>query len=138
MTYRFTGFLARGIGHVTDSAELPAGATVRSIQTPFAGMGIALASLAGKQPSSSELLAIANQTGIAKASAWLFIDYETWAGAVDAVYALGVTDGSAFGPFDDSSGETAEATYVDAMARIGVSEADALDFQPFYRGFWGE
>ncbi len=100
-------------------------------------MGIALPSLAGKLLTISELLALANQTGIAAATAWMFIDYETW-GRVDAVYAAGLADGSAFGPFDDSNGETVETTYLDVMARFGVNNVDALDFEPFYRGFWGE
>lgn len=85
----------------------------------------------------SELSAVANQVGLAAAKAWLFIDYETW-GRVDAVYAAGFADGKVFGPFDDSNGETVEATYVDVMSRIGISKDDALDFEPFHRGFWGE
>lgn len=122
---------------MADSSELPADSIVRSIQTPFIGMGIALPSLAGKLLTISELLALANQTGIAAATAWIFIDYETW-GRVDAVYAAGLADGSAFGRFDDSNGETVETTYLDVMARFGVNNVDALDFEPFYRGFWGE
>lgn len=137
MAYRFTGFLAPGLECITDSAELPAGSVIRSIQTPFVGVGIALPSLTGKTLQVSELSAVANQMGIGAAKAWLFIDYETW-GGVDAVYAAGFADGSAFGPFDDSNGETVEATYVDVMGRIGISKDDALDFEPFYRGFWGE
>jgi len=137
MAYRFTGLLAPGLEGLADSADLPAGSVIRSIQTPFVGVGIALPSLAGKTLQMSELSAVANQMGIAAAKVWLFIDYETW-GGVDAVYAVGFADGSFFGPFDDSNGETVEATYVDVMGRIGVSKDDALDFEPFYRGFWGE
>lgn len=86
MAYRFTGFLAPGLKGLSDSADLPAGSVIRSIQTPFVGVGIALPSLAGKTLQMSELSAVANQWGIAAAKVWLFIDYETWCG-VDAVYA---------------------------------------------------
>ncbi|WP_146187897.1 hypothetical protein [Acidovorax sp. CF316] len=125
MAYRFTGFLARGLERVADSSELPADSIVRSIQTPFLGMGIALPSLAGKLLTISELLALANQTGIAAATAWMFIDYETW-GRVDAVYAAGLADGSAFGPFDDSNGETVETTYLDAWLASALTMSTHL------------
>ena len=137
MAYRFTGFLAPGLDKVEAPQKLPADAVVRAIQVPFAGVGIALPSLIDKPLTAEHVLTLAAQTGIAAADAWLFIDYETW-GRVDAVYACGSVGGDVFGPVEDTNVETVEATYVAAMARVGIREQDALDFPPFYRGFWGD
>ena len=137
MAYRFTGFLVPLLSTFEKSAELPADAIVRAIHVPLSGTGIALPSLGGKHPSAQELLALAEQLGIAVADSWLYIDYVTW-GGIDAVYAFGSFQGQPFGPIDDSNLETVEMTYVEVMSCIGISKADALDFQPFNRGFWGD
>ena len=72
------------------------------------------------------------------ASDWLFIDYATWGGPIDCVYGLGAAGGRSFGPVGESARSKVRASYLEMMGVFGVSEADALDFPPFARGYWGE
>ncbi|MBP3960753.1 hypothetical protein J8F10_36490 [Gemmata sp. G18] len=78
------------------------------------------------------------EAGLGDTTNWLFIDYSTWGGRIDCVYGLGSSAGRAFGPVDESGRDTVEPTYLELMSAFGVASADALNFPPFVRGFWGE
>lgn len=135
MAYQFAGFLVPSDQDIVSSAALPADAICRSITSPFVGVGVRLPALIGKSPSVSQINAFASEIGVARAPSWLYIGYDTW-GRIDSVYAVGVQDGIAFGPIDDSNIQTVEATFIQVMSRIGVSREAALHFDPFSRGFW--
>jgi hypothetical protein len=134
--YRFTGFFARPA--VEQPATLPAGAVRREITAPFAGVGVRLPALAGKEPGLDEAQRLLAEVGLGGAADWLFIDYVTWAGPIDSVYGLGLSGGRAFGPVAESDGDKTRAAYLELMGAFGVAEANALNFPPFVRGFWGE
>ncbi|HJV02076.1 MAG TPA: hypothetical protein VJ752_16170 [Burkholderiaceae bacterium] len=135
MAYQFAGFLVPSDVELTQHSAIPAEAIFRRITIPFDGVGVRIPSLVGTAPAADEIKALAAATGIAQARSWLYLTYETF-GTIDWVYALGVQDGEAFGPIDDSNMETVGATFVDVMARIGVDSENALQFAPFKRGFW--
>jgi len=78
--------------------------------------------------------ALTDELGVAKASSWLYIGYEVW-GQIDSVYAVGVQDGAAFGPIDDSNPQTVESTFVDVMSRVGVNRENAFDFALLHVAF---
>ncbi|MEO0908220.1 MAG: hypothetical protein AAFY07_11925 [Pseudomonadota bacterium] len=67
---------------------------------------------------------------------WMYIEYVTWAGRIDAVRSFGECNGKEMTPYNDTVIETLEATYLKTMGDFGISKKDALDFPPFYRGFW--
>jgi hypothetical protein len=136
MGYRFTGFLARP--SVKRPATLPSGAVWREIAAPFAGVGVALPALAGREPGPDEVQRLLAEVGLSGAADWLFIDYYTWAGPIDCVYGLGSAGGGGFGPVGESARDKVRASYLGLMGAFGVAEADALNFPPFVRGFWGE
>ena len=134
--YRFTGFFARPA--VERPATLPAGAVWREIAAPFAGVGVRLPELTGKEPGLDEARRLLAEVGLGGAADWMFIDYVTWAGPIDSVYGLGSSGGRAFGPVTESDGDKTRAAYLELMGAFGVAPADALNFPPFVRGFWGE
>ena len=134
--YRFTGFFARPV--IERPATLPAGAVWREVTAPFAGVGVRLPGLAGKEPEPDEVRRLLSEVGLGAAADWLFIDYVTWAGPIDSVYGLGSSGGRAFGPVGESARDTTRAAYLELMGALGVAEADAINFPPFVRGFWGE
>jgi hypothetical protein len=134
MAYQFAGFLVPA-GQDIVAAAWPCDALVRPIPSPFVGVGVRLPAWVGRAPSASDVNELAAALGLARARNWLYIGYETW-GRIDAVYAIGVHDGTAFGPIDDSNVQTVESTFVDVMSRLGVQREDALHFAPFERGFW--
>jgi hypothetical protein len=90
------------------------------------------------EPGSDEVRRLLAEVGLSGAADWLFIDYVTWAGPIDSVYGLGSSGGRAFGPVSESARDTTRAAYLELMGAFGVAEADALNFPPFVRGFWGE
>lgn len=134
--YRFTGFFARFA--IERPAALPAGAVWRDVASPFAGVGVSLPGLTGKEPGPDEARRLLAEAGLGGAADWLFIDNVTWAGPIDSVYGLGASGGRAFGPVAESNGDKTRAAYLELMGAFGVAEADALNFPPFVRGFWGE
>jgi hypothetical protein len=136
VTYRFNGFFARP--PVSRPTGLPAGAVWRDITAPFVGVGVRIrvTGLGDGEPGPVEARQLLAAVGLAGASDWLYLSYVTWAGPIDHVYGLGVSAGREFGPV--SEGDEARAAYLALMAEFGVSEADALNFPPFVRGFWGE
>lgn len=138
MTYRFTGFLVPGLQNLAPAAALPNNAVVREIREPFSGVGIALPSLNDKDTPPAEVLKIADGLGLAHANCWLFIQYVTWGGRIDSVYAIGAGHGHSFGPVEDSNGETVDDSFEKAMGHIGVNRDAAHRFEPFERGYWGD
>ena len=134
--YRFTGFFARPAINCT--AALPAEAVWREITAPFTGVGVRLPGLANDEPGPEDAQRLLAEVGLGGGADWLFINYVTWGGPIDNVYGLGSSGGSVFGPISESGRESARAAYLELMGAFGVSEADALNFPPFVRGFWGE
>ncbi|MEZ6143416.1 MAG: hypothetical protein R3B84_22845 [Zavarzinella sp.] len=134
--YRFTGFFARLV--IERPTTLPVGAVWREITTPFSGVGIRLPGLAGMEPGPEEVHRLLTEVGLGGAIDWLFIDYVTWAGPIDSVYGMGLWQGRAFGPVSESIRNSPRAAFLELMGEFGVAEADALNFPPFIRGFWGE
>lgn len=138
MAYRFNGFLARPT--VPRPATLPEGTVWRDITTPFHGVGIRIhvTGLGDNEPGSDEARRLLTAVGLGSAPDWMYLSYVTWAGQIDHVYGLGVSGGREFGPVSSSDRDTVREGYLVLMAAFGVSAADALNFPPFVRGFWGE
>ncbi len=136
MGYRFTGFFAQP--RVDQPAKLPTGVVWREISAPFTGVGISLPERTGKRPGPDEVQRLLAEVGLGDTINWLFIDYATWAGPIDCVYGLGSSAGRAFGPVDESARDAVEPAYLELMRAFGLTPADALNFPPFVRGFWGE
>jgi hypothetical protein len=136
MAYWFAGFFARP--PVARPAALPPGACWKAIAEPFDGIGVRLPDLEGEEPPVETIEALAKQFGLGGATTWVYLTYTCWAGRVDSVYGLVRTPQEQFGPLGESDGDKVRQAYLDLMARFGVAEHDALDFPPFYRGFWGD
>jgi hypothetical protein len=134
--YRFTGFFARPA--IERPATLPAGAVWREVAAPFAGVGVSLPGLADDEPGPDKARRLLAEVGLGGATDWLFINYVTWAGPIDSVYGLGSSGGREFGPVAETADDNTRAAYLKLMGAFGVAPADALDFPPFLRGFWGE
>lgn len=134
--YQFAGYFAQG--SVPQPVDLPPGAVWKEIAAPFEGVGVRLPMWITKTPPVAEVEAMARRLGVQHAETWIYLSYETWGGAVDFVYGLGPQAGTAFGPVEDSTYESVEATFTGLMNRLGVSAEDAFEFPPFARGWWGE
>jgi hypothetical protein len=117
---------------------LSTGVVWREIAGPFVGIGVSLRRLADEQPGLDTVQHLLAEVGLGGAVDWLFIDYVTWGGPIECVYGLGSFGGRAFGPVGESDRDTAQSAYLELMGEFGVAEADALNFPPFIRGFWGE
>lgn len=136
MAFWFTGFFARP--RIDPPTVLPAGAVWREIAVPFVGVGVRLLAQFDNKLNPTEVNRLRVEVGLNEAVDWLFISYVTWGGRIDGVYGLGATGGRAFGPIRESDQEPAEAAYLVLMGEFGVTPADALNFPPFARGFFGE
>jgi hypothetical protein len=136
MGYQFAGFFASPA--VPQPEGLPAGAVWREITSPFVGVGIRLPALIGKTPTRAEVETLARQLGIHTADRWLYLTYSCWAGRIDFVYGLGFRSGEVFGPVEEDGRDKVKAAYTGLMAEFGISLEEALDFEPFHRGYWGE
>jgi hypothetical protein len=134
--YWFSGFFARTA--IRRPATLPAKAVWREITAPFTGVGVRLPALSDDKPGPEQARRLLGELGLGGAANWLFINYVTWAGRIDSVYGLGSSDGRVLGPISESGPDAAQAAYLELMGAFGVSEADALHFAPFVRGFWAE
>ena len=137
MSYRFAGFLAPSATEIIEVSSLPPDAIYRRVTTPFIGVGVSFPSMIGEEPSNDEVNKLAVAIGITQARSWLYITYDTWAGSIDWMYAIGAQQGVEFGPINDSNLETVRDTFIDVMARIGLGTEHAVQFGPFSRGFWG-
>ncbi len=136
MAYWFTGFFARPI------IELPAafvGTTVwRAIAVPFVGVGIRLPGLTNDEPGIAEARGLLAEVGLVGATDWIYLKYVTWAGRIDSVYGLGSSGGHEFGPVSETDLDKARNAYLELMDKFGIAPAEAVNFPPFVRGFWGE
>ena len=122
------------------SWHAPDGAVWRGIAAPFVGVGVRLPTSDDLEalPAPDDVQALARSLGIIAANRWLYLHYVCWGGDIDFVYGLGTQDGVPFGPVEESDHDMVEAAYVGLMAHLGISEADALRFEPFTRGYWGD
>jgi hypothetical protein len=137
MAYWFAGFFARP--RVTPPTALPPRACWRTITTPFDGVGVQLAGLRSERPPVATIEALAVELGFASAQAWIYLTYSCWGGRIESVYGLANSaDGGRIGPVDVLDKDEAKQAYVALMAHFGVCARDALNFQPFHRGFWDE
>jgi hypothetical protein len=136
MSYTFAGFF---VAHpLPRPSSLPPRAVWREVSSPFKGVGVCLPELIGTTVKPEQVHAVARELGITDAMPWLFLQYDTWAGDIDFVCGMGASAGTPFGPVEESEQESVEAVYFKVMAKLGVSEKEALNFAPFERGFWGE
>jgi hypothetical protein len=134
--YRFTGFFARPA--IERPATLPIGAVWREVAVPFVGVGVRLLNLPHDEPGPDEARRLLIEVGLDGAGDWLFINYVTWAGPIDSVYGLGSSGGQAFGPVGETADDKVRTAYLELMGAFGVAPADAFNFPPFVRGYWGE
>lgn len=136
MSYRFAGFFADPSVPAPD--VLPEGAVWRVIKSPFDGVGLRLESFVGQSPDVRVVAALADGFGFSRADRWIYLTYDCWAGQVDFVFGLGMKGGVAFGPRESSDEDRVEAEYLALMQAFGLTDSQALNFAPFFRGFWGE
>jgi hypothetical protein len=138
VAYEFVGFLARPT--VTRPESLPDGAVWREITAPFVGVGVRLPTSFNRNalPAPDAVQVLARSLGVIAANRWLYLDYVCWGGDIDSVYGLGSRDGVPFGPVEESNLDRVKAVYVGLMGHLGITEAEALRFEPFTRGYWGE
>ena len=138
MAYWFTGFFARPT--VQRPETLPRGGVWRDIATPFLGVGVRLSASGDDEElaNPADVQALAGQLGLFAADSWVYLSYVCWGGRIDFVYGLGCRDGVPFGPVEESAHDKVKAAYTDLMEQFGISAADALRFEPFVRGYWGE
>ena len=134
--YRFAGFFAEPPVKLTSA--LPMGYVQRAISDPFQGLGIRIAELIGETPDATEVHRRLHEIGLQNAERWIYLTYDCWGGRIDFVFGLGSMSGQVFGPLRDDNIDTVPSTYETLMGLFGVNREDALNFQPFYRGFWGE
>jgi hypothetical protein len=134
--YQFAGFFAKPALERPD--ELPPNTVWREISSPFVGVGVRLPDLIGKAPRQSEIFRLLKAVGLGRAASWLYINYTCWGGRIDSIYGLGMHGRRFFGPVKETDLSIVRDDYVDLMSEFGVQEADALNFPPFKRGFWGE
>jgi hypothetical protein len=136
MGYRFTGFFARPA--LAAPTSLQARAVWREITTPFVGVGVRVTGLANDEPAPDEAQRLLAEVGLSNATDWLYLHYCTWAGQIESVYGMGMIAGQLFGPIRDDSRNGTLQAFLQFMASFGITPADALNFTPFVRGFWGE
>jgi hypothetical protein len=136
MAYWFTGFFARPV--LERPAGLPGNAVWREITSPFVGVGVRLTGLDDDRPGPDEARRLLAEVGLGGAADWLYLGYVTWAGRVESVYGLGSSGGREFGPVRETDADKARGAYLWLMGEFGMAPADALNFPPFVRGFWGE
>ena len=136
MAYQFAGFFVRPV--LSRPRVLPTKAVWRNISAPFKGVGLLLPDFFGQSPPAAEVNALANQLGFHVADSWLYLTYDCWGGAADFVYGLGMRGGVLSEPIEESNWDNVEAAYKSLMALLGVSAEDALLFEPFSPGYWGD
>lgn len=115
------------------------GAVWRGIAAPFVGVGVRLQSSDELKalPAPDDLRVLAQSLGVIAANCWLYLHYVRWGGDSDFVYGLGSMDGVPFGPLEESNFDKVKPAYVGLMAHLGISEGDALRFEPCTPGYWG-
>ncbi len=134
--YRFAGFFAHP--SISQPTTLPMGAVWRNISKPFDGIGVFLPDLLQKRPDVAEIASIARDLGIRDVHRWLYLTYTCWGGRIDSVYGLAHVNLDLIGPVDEDADDRVQAAYLDLMQAFGVSAVDAINFEPFRRGYWGD
>lgn len=136
--YKFAGFFAKQ--QLKPPAASGVDAVWRAINTPFVGVGIRLQEFidGDELPDPDRVTAIRERLGLGAAIDWLFIIYVCWGGRIDFVYGFGKQGERAFGPVKEFAGPKIEAVYLHLMGEFGVQPEDAMQFDPFVRGFWGD
>jgi hypothetical protein len=134
--YRFAGFFASP--PISPPADLPTGAVWRRISKPFDGIGVFLPDLRQKRPEVTEIESIARALGIWDVDRWLYLTYTCLGGRIDSVYGLACVRLDLIGPVDEDADDRVKAAYLDLMQAFGVPAADAINFGPFRRGYWGD
>jgi len=136
MAYRFTGFFAQP--SIDRPTMLSGGAVWREIATPFIGVAVRMPDLTDDELAPTEARRLLAEFGLGGATNWLYLSYVTWAGRVAGVYGLGASGGRDFGPLGEWDSDAVRAVFLTLMGEFGVAQADAINFPPFARGFWGE
>jgi hypothetical protein len=138
VAYEFAGFFARPT--VLRPNVLPEGAVWRTITAPFVGIGVRLPTTDDPVvlPTPADVQALARSLGVFATDRWVYLNYVCWGGDIDFVHGLGSRDGVTFGPVEESDLDKVEAAYTGLMENFGISKVDALQFEPFTRGFWGD
>ncbi|MCP3920987.1 MAG: hypothetical protein GY714_00225 [Desulfobacterales bacterium] len=137
MTYKFSGILTSDF-YIEEGIDLKDIYSIRKIDSPFKGSGIYLPMYSDRDPNEEEIIKIVNSVGLSKSDNWLFINYICWAGRIDYVYAYLNSCGKITGPVEESDLNKTSDLFVNIMEGFGVPKEKALDFKPFYRGFWNE
>ncbi len=137
MTYQFAGIFVK---EFKISAEVPLDIpyTVRKVNSPFIGSGISIPQYVSKNPSIEEVNNIVKKIGIKQDLEWMFIIYECWAGKIDDLFGYIKKPEKEIASIIESGKNKLENAYISFMKKFGVSKDEALDFEPFKRGFWGE
>ncbi len=137
MTYQFAGIFVK---EFQISAEVPLDIpyTVRKVNSPFFGSAISIPQYVSKNPSIEEVNNIVKKIGIKLEHEWMFIIYECWAGEIDDLFGYIKKPEKQIVSIIESGKNKLENTYISFMEKFGVSKDEALDFEPFKRGFWGE
>lgn len=131
MGYSFKGFLSKAAN--LDQNVLMQGHVYREVTVPFIGCGILTPDMV---PSFEDAIKYLNNLGISNRD-WIFLEYDTWAGPVDYVRAIGSRSGARFGPIE-GDGDPAEDAFYEALGAFGLGEDSGVMFAPFERGFWGD
>lgn len=134
MAYWFAGFFAQPV--IRKPVNLPADASWREISSPFIGIGVRLEHLIGEQPTREAVKEIARELGLEESVCWLYLTYTCWAGKIDFVYGLGMRNGVPFGPLSESEQGRTELVYTNLMSHLGLLPEQAMQFEPFERGYW--
>lgn len=129
MSYSFSGFFIKN-RHI-HSNTFRKGHVYREIVGPFLGCGILTPNMRASFPECIKYL---NNLGVS-GSDWIFMTYETWAGPVDYVMAIGMQAGNEFGPIE-ADGDPAQQAFFHALDAFGLEEGSGVIFAPFERGFW--
>ena len=131
MAYAFKGIFSKSAK--IDQTALSSEHVFREVTEPFIGCGILTPDMPQSFDECSNYLKF---LGILDRD-WMFLDYQTWAGPVDYVFAMGSRSGVMFGPIE-ADGDTAEDAFFQALEAFGLEEGEGAIFPPFERGFWGE
>ncbi len=112
--------------------------TVKKVNSPFIGSAISIPQYVSKNPSIGEVNNIAKKIGIKQEHEWMFIIYKCWAGEIDDLFGYIKKPKRQIASIIESDKNKLENAYISFMEKFGVSKDEALDFEPFKRGFWEE
>ncbi|WP_375173331.1 hypothetical protein [Pseudooceanicola sp.] len=131
MAFRFTGLLTRCPPEGVRHTALKPGHVVRPLEAPQVGSAIRMPQW---QPRREMLEPYLEELGIAGAD-WVFLACEAWSGPIDYVQRYGQIGAERLESVAQYD-QKARRLYLDLMERFGLG-AEAEDFQPLRRDFWG-